>query len=66
VKFRQQPKRHLMVLVPEAIDEAIRERAMRRSISEVATEIMCRGLDIDPSTFGIEPTKRHEPASAAS
>jgi hypothetical protein len=56
------------VLVPEDIEDAIRERSKRRSLSEIASELLCRGLNIDPRTYGIEPPtekpRTPEPAAA--
>jgi hypothetical protein len=57
VSFRKQSKRMVRVLVPDAIEDEIRERSKRRSLSEVATELMCLGLKIDPRSYGIEPTE---------
>jgi hypothetical protein len=56
LSFRDQPKRMLQVLVPDDIDEVIRRRsgpAERRSLSEVASELLCLGLGIDPGAYGI-------------
>ncbi len=62
MSFREIEKTHLQVLVPPAIDDAIRDksRADRKSLSEAATEILCRGLNVDPGDFDIE-AKRNTP-----
>lgn len=59
MSFREIEKTHLQVLVPPAIDDAIRDksRADRKSLSEAATEILCRGLNVDPSEFDIETSR---------
>jgi hypothetical protein len=57
-KFRQQPKRVLTILLPEAIEARIREESnglRRRSLSELTTEALCLGFGLDPGTFGIVP-----------
>jgi hypothetical protein len=43
--------------VPVPIADAIRMRAFRerRSIESVLTEILCRGMGINPSRFGLDP-----------
>lgn len=56
--FREVPKETLSVQVPTEISERVRllaGPAVRRSISQVATELICVGLGIDPREFGIEP-----------
>lgn len=65
VAFRRQPKVSLNVWVPEKIAEDIREKsdASGRTIGAVITEILCHGMQRDPSEFGI--TSPEKPKSSA-
>jgi hypothetical protein len=56
--FREIPKENMELRVPIKIADRIRSAAaeQRRSLSEVSSEILARGLDIDPAECGIRPT----------
>ena len=58
VRFREIEKESLEIRVPIAFATWLRTTAAaeRRSISEVGSEVLARGLEIDPRTIGIEPT----------
>ncbi len=68
--FRDLKKEALQIQAPPEIATVVREKAARerKSISATATELICLGLGIDPTDFGIEPGVSHcedpEPATA--
>ncbi len=71
MSFRNIPKEMLQVKVPNDLATQIRETAgrQRRTLSSLATELLCLGLKIDPREFGLEPVSRRrknepEPAEA--
>lgn len=55
VEFRKLPKRSLGGRIPDDLEAAVRAlaHAQRRSISSVLTELIARGLDQDPRTYGV-------------
>ncbi len=59
--FREQPKECIELRVPIPVATAIREQAVRerRSLSEVGTEILARGLRLDPARYGIDAESSH-------
>lgn len=65
MKFRQQPKASLRVLVPVDIEDVIRDMSKNRSLSEVTTELLCLGLSRNPGDYGIKPKPRRTPVPAA-
>lgn len=61
--FRSLEKEALTIQVPPEIADMVRSRTRgRRSLSSVGTEILARGLEIDPRKYGIEP----QPVGASS
>lgn len=56
IPFRHLGKEDLGIRIPPLIAQQIRLRAAneRRSISEVGSEILAKGLGMDPAQFGIE------------
>ena len=54
--FRRITKEGLEIRAPVRLVDQIREKAARerRSLSSVGTELLARGLDLDPAAFGIE------------
>jgi hypothetical protein len=55
-RFRSLPKEFVPGEIPVPIADIIRIKAAkeRRSHASVTTEILCKGLGLDPSKFGIE------------
>lgn len=64
-KFRSVKKEGIEFQVPHKIADLVRERTRgRRSLSVIGTELLARGLGLDPAEFGIDqPTV--EPAQSA-
>lgn len=56
MKFRSLPKKSLQVQVPEGVIAKIGHKAVQegRPDNEVVTRLLCVGLGIDPSTYGIQ------------
>lgn len=59
--FRATWKQKIQPLVPVSLARAIRVKAAkeRRSISEVSTEALARGLGLDPASYGIAAESPH-------
>ena len=58
VKFRELQKERIPGEAPVEVIDRLRLRAAseRRSLSWVMTEVVCRGLGLDPSKYGIDAT----------
>lgn len=56
MKFRSIPKKSLQVMVPEEVAVKVGHRAVQdgRPDNEVVTRLLCAGLGLDPSKFGID------------
>ena len=56
VKFRHLKKERIPGEAPVEVIDRLRLRAAseRRSLSWVMTEVVCRGLGLDPSKYGID------------
>jgi hypothetical protein len=66
VNFREVPKRRLTLLVPEHLDNAVREALGGRSLSAFYSTAVADLLGHDPMAYGLEPRqrRRREAASA--
>ncbi len=54
--FRSIRKEGIEFQIPPRLADLIREQTRgRRSLSIVGTEILARGLGLDPAEFGVEP-----------
>lgn len=55
--FRKREKEGIDLQVPPEIGRMVRRIAadQRRSVSEVGTEALAKGLGLDPAQFGIVP-----------
>lgn len=64
--FKGLEKEYAPGYIPIALGDRVREKAAkeRRTLSEVTSELLCRGLGINPREFGIEPAARKTAASA--
>lgn len=71
MSFRSVTKEQLTGQVPCDLATTFRERAgrERKTISELMTELLSKGLGLDPRSYGIEPAPRKrrktEPEPAA-
>jgi hypothetical protein len=67
LKFREVPdKAKLTILFPAEIEQALRDRAHRerRSLSDVASELVAVGLGRKPRWATESPSRKPEPATA--
>ncbi len=56
--WRSMKKEGLEFQVPPKLADLVREQTRgRRSLSLVGTELLARGLGVDPVEFGIEPAR---------
>lgn len=67
VKFRSVPKRVLSAKVPNELLARIGSLAAEegRPDNEVITRLLCLGLKIDPSVYGIETDRKRRAATAS-
>lgn len=61
--FRSLNKEQLSGQVPCDLATAFREKAgrERKTISELMSELLCAGLELDPAEFGLETVRRRKP-----
>jgi hypothetical protein len=68
VKFRSLPKKTLNAKIPDEVITRIGYLSVEegRPDNEIITRLLCSGLGIDPSTYGIKPVRKVRKRSVAS
>lgn len=56
--FRRVDKERVTVTIPIALATKLRENAVRRTLSEVVTESLCRQFGVPPESYGIKRRPR--------
>lgn len=66
--FRDHPKETFRASIPRELIDAVKYRAIieHRSFNEVFTEILCRGLGLDPADFAIGVAAQHSRETSVS